>query len=124
MKDPSQTLIRSNLAVVIKDKFPKAKHHFLVLPLEDIPSIFKVSCAEINVVPELTGVSILPAAKEALETARGDGIAGQEYGGGAGRDGGWVQGWLPRSAQHETPPFARHIKGLFVGVPQDKETFQ
>lgn len=35
-------VIKSNLAVVIKDKYPKAKHHFLVLPLENIPSIFKV----------------------------------------------------------------------------------
>lgn len=43
MKDPSQVLIKSHLAVVIKDKYPKAKHHYLVLPLEHIPSIFKVS---------------------------------------------------------------------------------
>lgn len=42
MKDPSQVLIKSPLAVVIKDKYPKAKHHYLVLPLENIPSIFKV----------------------------------------------------------------------------------
>lgn len=42
MKDPSLLVIKSNLAVVIKDKYPKAKHHFLVLPLENIPSIFKV----------------------------------------------------------------------------------
>lgn len=42
MKDPSMVVIKSNLAVVIKDKFPKAKHHYLVLPLENIPSIFKV----------------------------------------------------------------------------------
>ena len=43
MKDPTLTVIKSNMAVVIKDKFPKAKHHFLVLPLENIPSIFQVS---------------------------------------------------------------------------------
>lgn len=42
MKDPNLVIIRSNLAVVMKDKFPKAKHHYLVLPLEDISSIFKV----------------------------------------------------------------------------------
>lgn len=43
LKDPSTHIISSNLAVVIKDKYPKAKHHYLVLPLEDIPSIFNVS---------------------------------------------------------------------------------
>lgn len=43
LKDPSNHIISSNLAVVISDKYPKAKHHYLVLPLEDIPSIFNVS---------------------------------------------------------------------------------
>lgn len=42
MKDPSLIVIKSKLGVVIKDKFPKARHHYLVLPQEDIPSIFKV----------------------------------------------------------------------------------
>lgn len=43
LNDTSTHIISSNLAVVIKDKYPKAKHHYLVLPLEDIPSIFNVS---------------------------------------------------------------------------------
>ena len=43
LKDPSNHIISSNLAVVISDKYPKAIHHYLVLPLEDIPSIFNVS---------------------------------------------------------------------------------
>lgn len=43
LKDPSKHIIASNLAVVIKDLYPKAKHHYLVLPLADIPTIFQVS---------------------------------------------------------------------------------
>ncbi len=43
MKDPLYRVISSDTAVVIKDKFPKAKHHYLVLPYEDIPSLFEVS---------------------------------------------------------------------------------
>lgn len=40
--DPKNILISSNEAVVIADKYPKARHHYLVLPKEDIASIFQV----------------------------------------------------------------------------------
>lgn len=40
--DPSNILISTNEAVVIADKYPKARHHYLVLPKEDIASIFQV----------------------------------------------------------------------------------
>lgn len=43
MKDPDLMVISNKEIVVIKDKFPKAKHHFLVLPKENISSIFHVS---------------------------------------------------------------------------------
>lgn len=43
INDLNVRIISSNYAVVIKDKFPKAKYHFLVLPFENIPSIFHVS---------------------------------------------------------------------------------
>lgn len=43
LKDPTTHIISSNLAAVINDKYPKAKHHYLVLPFEEIPSIFNVS---------------------------------------------------------------------------------
>lgn len=92
MKDPSLVVIKSNLAVVIKDKFPKAKHHFLVLPLEDIPSIFKVRsidphCEFIAPIPLM--VPIL-AAKETPGTVGGDGVVGPQCHRGAGREGGPV----------------------------------
>ncbi|EAA44559.3 AGAP004307-PB [Anopheles gambiae str. PEST] len=36
-------LFVSDLAVVIKDKYPKALHHFLVLPWKDIDSVYDLS---------------------------------------------------------------------------------
>lgn len=42
LKDPSNWIISSEDAVVIADKFPKAKFHFLVLPKQNIPTIFEV----------------------------------------------------------------------------------
>jgi len=43
---PESLIISSEIGVVIADKFPKAKHHYLVIPLADIPSIFHVSNKE------------------------------------------------------------------------------
>lgn len=42
MDDPELLVISNESVVVIKDKFPKAQHHFLVLPRESIHSIYKV----------------------------------------------------------------------------------
>lgn len=43
MHDPALLFISTDLGVVIRDKYPKARHHFLVLPKSDIPSIYHVS---------------------------------------------------------------------------------
>lgn len=43
LKDPASHIISSNLAVVINDKYPKAIHHYLILPLDEVASIFNVS---------------------------------------------------------------------------------
>lgn len=48
MKDPLYRVISSEIAVVIKDKFPKAKYHFLVLPLENIDTVFQVRSHLVN----------------------------------------------------------------------------
>lgn len=42
MKDPLLHVMSNETLVVIEDKFPKAKFHFLVLPKENIRSIFEV----------------------------------------------------------------------------------
>ncbi|KAH8248128.1 hypothetical protein KR038_002359 [Drosophila bunnanda] len=46
--NPNNYIVSSELGVVIADKFPKAQHHYLVLPLADIPSIFQVIIAVIS----------------------------------------------------------------------------
>ncbi|KAG4080190.1 hypothetical protein HA402_008261 [Bradysia odoriphaga] len=46
MKDPSYRVISSEVAVAIKDKFPKAKYHFLILPYEDIVDVYHLTSSE------------------------------------------------------------------------------
>lgn len=43
LKDSSTWLISSDEVIVVEDKFPKAKYHFLVMPREKIPDIFNAS---------------------------------------------------------------------------------
>lgn len=42
MKDPASVVISAETVVAIKDKYPKAKLHYLVLPFENISSIYHV----------------------------------------------------------------------------------
>lgn len=42
IKDSNQWIISNNELIVIKDKFPKATFHFLVIPKKNIPDIFHV----------------------------------------------------------------------------------
>lgn len=53
IKDPNLQIISSEIAVVIKDKYPKAKYHFLVLPREDISSIFNLTREHLPILDEL-----------------------------------------------------------------------
>ncbi|KAL4216894.1 hypothetical protein ACF0H5_023355 [Mactra antiquata] len=39
MSDPDMIVESDDKVVVIKDKYPKAKHHFLILPKENIPNL-------------------------------------------------------------------------------------
>ena len=43
MKDPKYIVYKDQKIVMIKDMYPKAKHHFLVVPNEDISSIKAVT---------------------------------------------------------------------------------
>ncbi|XP_055679971.1 aprataxin-like protein [Lutzomyia longipalpis] len=63
---PEKIILKSNLAVVIRDKYPKAKHHFLVLPLEDIEDIFQLRK---NHLPLLVEMELL--AKNVVEVIGG-----------------------------------------------------
>lgn len=40
MEDPELRVKEDNSVVVIKDKYPKAQYHYLVLPKANIPSIW------------------------------------------------------------------------------------
>lgn len=42
INSPANHIIRSELAVVIRDKYPKARHHFLVLPWANIDNVYEV----------------------------------------------------------------------------------
>ncbi|XP_061585669.1 aprataxin [Cololabis saira] len=39
MQDPNMQVFKDDKVVVIKDKYPKARHHWLVLPWQSIPSL-------------------------------------------------------------------------------------
>jgi len=43
MKDPSQIVSETKEIVIITDKFPKARHHFMILPNEDLRDIYSLS---------------------------------------------------------------------------------
>ncbi|XP_017846893.1 aprataxin-like protein [Drosophila busckii] len=51
--DRSNHFISCDVAVVIADKYPKARHHYLVLPTEDIPSIYSLNRTHLPLLEEL-----------------------------------------------------------------------
>lgn len=53
MSDPKLILIKNDLLVVLKDLYPKARHHFLVLPYEKINSIFDLNESHIKLIKEM-----------------------------------------------------------------------
>ncbi|XP_023300907.2 aprataxin-like protein [Lucilia cuprina] len=69
LKDPSTHIISSNLAVVISDKYPKAQHHYLVLPHEDIPSIFNLTKIHLALLEELylLALNVIEVKQQKLE---------------------------------------------------------
>lgn len=53
MRDPEAIVIKTDKLVAIKDKFPKARHHFLVLPHENIDSIYDLTKLDVELVKEM-----------------------------------------------------------------------
>ncbi|XP_031627737.1 aprataxin-like protein [Contarinia nasturtii] len=53
LKDKSQWIISNTDAIVISDKFPKAKFHFLVLPRENISNIFQLTTDHLQLLNEM-----------------------------------------------------------------------
>ena len=58
MNDPSMIVMSDDRMVMIRDKYPKARHHYLVLPDTDISSLKELS------------VSHLPLLKHVLQVAK------------------------------------------------------
>lgn len=56
--DPACLVISTKDLVAIRDKFPKAKYHFLIVPLVDIDSIFDVSTEQWAAISKLHRVPI------------------------------------------------------------------
>ena len=50
MKDPNLICYEDEQICIIEDKYPKAKHHFLVLPKSDISSLKKLTTAHISLI--------------------------------------------------------------------------
>lgn len=69
MKDPESIVIRGEKLVAVKDKFPKAKFHFLVLPYENIDTIFNLKKGDIELVKEmeLLGLNVIESLGHKLE---------------------------------------------------------
>lgn len=57
MEDPSLVVASDDLTVTIRDLYPKAKHHYLVLPREDIPSLKSVNISHVPLLKHMYKVS-------------------------------------------------------------------
>uniref|UniRef100_A0A1Y1N8F8 HIT domain-containing protein n=1 Tax=Photinus pyralis TaxID=7054 RepID=A0A1Y1N8F8_PHOPY len=57
MKDPESIVMEDDLVVVIKDKYPKAEYHYLVLPKADISSLKKVNKEHLSLLQHMQHVA-------------------------------------------------------------------
>ncbi len=53
MKDPKMIVRSDDLTVTIKDAYPKAKHHYLVLPQENISNLRALNRAHLNLLEKM-----------------------------------------------------------------------
>ena len=59
MKDPNLICYEDEQICIIEDKYPKAKHHFLVLPKSDISSLKKLTTAHISLIRHMIDIAYL-----------------------------------------------------------------
>lgn len=57
MEDPSMIVTSDDRTVMIKDMYPKAKHHYLVLPREDIPSMKSLNVTHVPLLEHMLQVA-------------------------------------------------------------------
>ncbi|XP_058123802.1 aprataxin [Anopheles ziemanni] len=60
----------SELAVVIKDKYPKAIYHFLVLPWKDIDSVYELSSGDEGLLHEMYNLGLKATDSSGLPVGR------------------------------------------------------
>lgn len=53
MKDPNMIVKEDDKTVIIKDAYPKAKHHFLVLPKDNISSLRALSSSHVSLLQHM-----------------------------------------------------------------------
>lgn len=58
IRDPEYIVIKTEKIVAIKDKFPKAKHHFLVVPLDTIDTAIDLKKKDVELVNEMNLVAL------------------------------------------------------------------
>ncbi|XP_030584879.1 aprataxin isoform X2 [Archocentrus centrarchus] len=57
MQDPNMQVYKDDKVVVIKDKYPKARHHWLVLPWQSIPSLKALRAEHCDLVKHMQEVA-------------------------------------------------------------------
>ncbi|CAL4088427.1 unnamed protein product, partial [Meganyctiphanes norvegica] len=63
MNDPELLIEKDDKIVIIKDKYPKAHHHFLILPQENIPSLKSVKPTQISLLKYMESKASILASK-------------------------------------------------------------
>ncbi|GIY98441.1 aprataxin [Caerostris extrusa] len=53
MEDPNLIVDSDDLVVIIKDKYPKAQHHYLILPKRNIPNLKSVTKSDISLLKHM-----------------------------------------------------------------------
>lgn len=74
IKDSQKIIFRSDTLVCIKDSFPKARHHYLIIPEErtDLDNIYDLRKEDIDVVQdmELMGINSIELVGNKIENFR------------------------------------------------------
>lgn len=69
IKDPEYIVIKTEQLVAIRDKYPKAKHHFLIIPFEPIDTVFELTKKDMTLINEmnLLALNVIESVGQKLE---------------------------------------------------------
>lgn len=57
MRDPNSVIYQDNLVIIIKDKYPKSIHHFLVLPVGKVKDLKALTRSHIQLIEHMVMVA-------------------------------------------------------------------